>query len=89
MEGSEGIEGSGAAEGPVWGWAQPPSLPLSASQDSSGLRLWKRRWFVLVDLCLYYYRGEGGRGLETPGGRGDLGVRGLGDLTSPGVSLGH
>ncbi|XP_068509727.1 pleckstrin homology domain-containing family A member 4-like isoform X5 [Anas acuta] len=25
-------------------------------QDSSGLRLWKRRWFVLVDLCLYYYR---------------------------------
>ncbi|XP_068017827.1 pleckstrin homology domain-containing family A member 4 [Melanerpes formicivorus] len=24
-------------------------------QDSSGLRLWKRRWFVLVDLCLYYY----------------------------------
>ncbi|XP_021268128.1 pleckstrin homology domain-containing family A member 7-like isoform X2 [Numida meleagris] len=26
-------------------------------QDSSGLRLWKRRWFVLVDLCLYYYRG--------------------------------
>ncbi|KAM6051089.1 uncharacterized protein LJ206_016583 [Theristicus caerulescens] len=25
-------------------------------QDSSGLRLWKRRWFVLVDLCLFYYR---------------------------------
>ncbi|OXB65903.1 hypothetical protein ASZ78_008597 [Callipepla squamata] len=33
-------------------------------QDSSGLRLWKRRWFVLVDLCLYYYRapGLGGNG---------------------------
>ncbi|OCT70954.1 hypothetical protein XELAEV_18037868mg [Xenopus laevis] len=26
------------------------------SRDSSGLRLWKRRWFVLSDLCLFYYR---------------------------------
>ncbi|NP_001123793.1 pleckstrin homology domain-containing family A member 4 [Xenopus tropicalis] len=25
-------------------------------QDSSGLRLWKRRWFVLSDFCLFYYR---------------------------------
>ncbi|XP_060705395.1 pleckstrin homology domain-containing family A member 4-like isoform X2 [Hemiscyllium ocellatum] len=25
-------------------------------QDSSGLKLWKRRWFVLSDFCLYYYR---------------------------------
>ncbi|XP_053307837.1 pleckstrin homology domain-containing family A member 4 isoform X2 [Spea bombifrons] len=25
-------------------------------QDSSGLRLWKRRWFVLCDFCLFYYR---------------------------------
>ncbi|KAK2523056.1 hypothetical protein Q9233_010415 [Columba guinea] len=33
------------------------SAPLLLPQDSSGLRLWKRRWFVLVDLCLYYYRG--------------------------------
>ncbi|XP_068509728.1 pleckstrin homology domain-containing family A member 4-like isoform X6 [Anas acuta] len=32
----------------------PPRHPNT--QDSSGLRLWKRRWFVLVDLCLYYYR---------------------------------
>ncbi|XP_038008315.1 LOW QUALITY PROTEIN: protein NipSnap homolog 1 [Motacilla alba alba] len=30
-------------------------------QDSSGLRLWKRRWFVLVDLCLYYYRAASSR----------------------------
>lgn len=59
--------------GPVWGWAQPP-FPPSASQDSSGLRLWKRRWFVLVDLCLYYYRGEGGRGVwRHPEGTGTWG----------------
>ncbi|XP_068097381.1 pleckstrin homology domain-containing family A member 7-like [Hyperolius riggenbachi] len=25
-------------------------------QDSQGLRLWKRRWFVLSDFCLFYYR---------------------------------
>ncbi|XP_051898807.1 pleckstrin homology domain-containing family A member 7-like [Pristis pectinata] len=25
-------------------------------QDSSGLKLWKRRWFVLSDFCLFYYR---------------------------------
>ncbi|XP_054700875.1 pleckstrin homology domain-containing family A member 4-like isoform X1 [Grus americana] len=40
-------------------------------QDSSGLRLWKRRWFVLVDLCLYYYRDSGEQrvrgGLPLPG----------------------
>uniref|UniRef100_A0A8D1IRD6 Pleckstrin homology domain containing A7 n=1 Tax=Sus scrofa TaxID=9823 RepID=A0A8D1IRD6_PIG len=27
-------------------------------QDSSGMRLWKRRWFVLADYCLFYYKGE-------------------------------
>ncbi|KAG8567620.1 hypothetical protein GDO81_013712 [Engystomops pustulosus] len=25
-------------------------------QDSAGLRLWKRRWFVLSNFCLFYYR---------------------------------
>uniref|UniRef100_A0A4W3IY02 PH domain-containing protein n=1 Tax=Callorhinchus milii TaxID=7868 RepID=A0A4W3IY02_CALMI len=25
-------------------------------QDSAGLKLWKRRWFVLSDFCLFYYR---------------------------------
>ncbi|XP_077115639.1 pleckstrin homology domain-containing family A member 4 isoform X2 [Ranitomeya variabilis] len=25
-------------------------------QDSAGLRLWKRRWFVLSEFCLFYYR---------------------------------
>lgn len=27
-------------------------------QDSSGMRLWKRKWFVLADYCLFYYKGE-------------------------------
>lgn len=27
-------------------------------QDSSGMRLWKRKWFVLSDFCLFYYKGE-------------------------------
>ncbi|XP_053721923.1 pleckstrin homology domain-containing family A member 6 isoform X3 [Synchiropus splendidus] len=25
-------------------------------KDSSGLKLWKRRWFVLSNYCLYYYK---------------------------------
>ncbi|KAG8438437.1 hypothetical protein GDO86_008932 [Hymenochirus boettgeri] len=25
-------------------------------QDSSGMRLWKRRWFLLSDYCLFYYK---------------------------------
>ncbi|XP_075423840.1 pleckstrin homology domain-containing family A member 7 isoform X5 [Ascaphus truei] len=25
-------------------------------QDGSGMRLWKRRWFVLSDHCLFYYK---------------------------------
>uniref|UniRef100_H3A658 PH domain-containing protein n=1 Tax=Latimeria chalumnae TaxID=7897 RepID=H3A658_LATCH len=25
-------------------------------QDSSGLKMWKRRWFVLSNFCLFYYR---------------------------------
>uniref|UniRef100_A0AAX7V300 Pleckstrin homology domain containing, family A member 7b n=1 Tax=Astatotilapia calliptera TaxID=8154 RepID=A0AAX7V300_ASTCA len=27
-------------------------------QDSSGMRLWKRKWFVLSDYCLFYYKGK-------------------------------
>uniref|UniRef100_A0A8D3DUV0 Pleckstrin homology domain containing, family A member 7b n=1 Tax=Scophthalmus maximus TaxID=52904 RepID=A0A8D3DUV0_SCOMX len=27
-------------------------------QDSSGMRLWKRKWFVLSDYCLFYYKGD-------------------------------
>ncbi|KAG7277627.1 hypothetical protein CRUP_025312, partial [Coryphaenoides rupestris] len=25
-------------------------------QDSTGMKLWKKRWFVLCDMCLFYYR---------------------------------
>ncbi|XP_023205773.1 pleckstrin homology domain-containing family A member 5 isoform X5 [Xiphophorus maculatus] len=27
-------------------------------QDSTGMKLWKKRWFVLSDMCLFYYRDE-------------------------------
>ena len=36
----------------------PPSTPTLSLQDSSGLRLWKRRWFVLSGHCLFYYKGQ-------------------------------
>ncbi|XP_078805459.1 pleckstrin homology domain-containing family A member 5 isoform X26 [Oryzias latipes] len=32
-------------------------------QDSSGMKLWKKRWFVLSDLCLFYYRDEKEEGI--------------------------
>ncbi|KAK1161668.1 hypothetical protein AOXY_G19283 [Acipenser oxyrinchus oxyrinchus] len=38
-----------------------PNMPVVArgwlyKQDSSGMRLWKRKWFVLADYCLFYYK---------------------------------
>ncbi|KAG5273203.1 hypothetical protein AALO_G00148800 [Alosa alosa] len=38
-----------------------PNIPVVVrgwlyKQDSSGLRLWKRKWFVLADYCLFYYK---------------------------------
>jgi len=27
-------------------------------QGSDGLQLWKKRWFVLSQFCLFYYHGE-------------------------------
>nr|XP_056707126.1 pleckstrin homology domain-containing family A member 7 [Euleptes europaea] len=38
-----------------------PNVPVVVrgwlhKQDSSGMRLWKRRWFVLADFCLFYYK---------------------------------
>lgn len=33
-------------------------LFLLLFQDSTGMKLWKKRWFVLSDMCLFYYRGE-------------------------------
>ncbi|XP_015685495.1 pleckstrin homology domain-containing family A member 7, partial [Protobothrops mucrosquamatus] len=40
-----------------------PNIPVVVrgwlhKQDSSGMRLWKRRWFVLADYCLFYYKGD-------------------------------
>ncbi|XP_028425953.1 pleckstrin homology domain-containing family A member 5 isoform X4 [Perca flavescens] len=40
-----------------------PNAPVVRSnwlykQDSTGMKLWKKRWFVLCDLCLFYYRDE-------------------------------
>ncbi|XP_031679096.1 pleckstrin homology domain-containing family A member 5 isoform X6 [Oncorhynchus kisutch] len=32
-------------------------------QDSTGMKLWKKRWFVLSDMCLYYYRDEKEEGI--------------------------
>lgn len=40
------------------------SLPLSR-QASSGVKQWNKRWFVLVDRCLFYYKGT-----ATPGALG-------------------
>ncbi len=33
-------------------------------QGSDGLMLWKKRWFVLSEYCLFYYKGRTGRMLE-------------------------
>ncbi|XP_062339511.1 pleckstrin homology domain-containing family A member 5-like isoform X2 [Osmerus eperlanus] len=40
-----------------------PNAPAMRSswlykQDSTGMKLWKKRWFVLSDMCLFYYRDE-------------------------------
>ncbi|XP_062848418.1 pleckstrin homology domain-containing family A member 7 [Trichomycterus rosablanca] len=32
-------------------------------RDSTGLKLWKRRWFVLSNFCLFYYRDSREEGL--------------------------
>nr|XP_046220113.1 pleckstrin homology domain-containing family A member 7-like [Oncorhynchus gorbuscha] len=38
-----------------------PNVPVVVrgwlyKQDGSGMRLWKRKWFVLADYCLFYYK---------------------------------
>ncbi|CAL8291318.1 unnamed protein product [Boreogadus saida] len=45
-----------------------PGAPVIRSnwlykQDSTGMKLWKKRWFVLSDLCLFYYRDEKEEGI--------------------------
>lgn len=36
----------------------PSPLPPRTAQASSGVKQWNKRWFVLVDRCLFYYKGE-------------------------------
>ncbi|KAI4487873.1 hypothetical protein M0802_011761 [Mischocyttarus mexicanus] len=41
---------------------RPPSAPVHLQgwlhkQGSEGLMLWKKRWFVLSEYCLFYYKG--------------------------------
>ncbi|XP_036373556.1 pleckstrin homology domain-containing family A member 5 isoform X10 [Megalops cyprinoides] len=45
-----------------------PNAPVVKSswlykQDSTGMKLWKKRWFVLSDMCLFYYRDEKEEGI--------------------------
>ncbi|XP_063073160.1 pleckstrin homology domain-containing family A member 5 isoform X17 [Engraulis encrasicolus] len=40
-----------------------PNAPVIKSswlykQDSTGMKMWKKRWFVLCDMCLFYYKDE-------------------------------
>lgn len=40
-----------------------PSAPVAMSgilykQGSDGLKVWRKRWFVLSEYCLFYYKGE-------------------------------
>ncbi|CAH2278575.1 pleckstrin homology domain-containing family A member 5-like [Pelobates cultripes] len=40
-----------------------PNAPIAMrnwlyKKANSGMKLWKKRWFVLSDLCLFYYRGK-------------------------------
>ncbi|XP_056603850.1 pleckstrin homology domain-containing family A member 5 isoform X11 [Triplophysa dalaica] len=32
-------------------------------QDSTGMKMWKKRWFTLSDMCLFYYRDEKEEGI--------------------------
>ncbi|XP_060759832.1 pleckstrin homology domain-containing family A member 5 isoform X4 [Neoarius graeffei] len=32
-------------------------------QDSTGMKMWKKRWFVLSDMCLFYYKDEKEEGI--------------------------
>ncbi|XP_068152149.1 uncharacterized protein kmr isoform X4 [Drosophila tropicalis] len=41
---------------------RPPTSPVTLSgwlhkQGSDGLKVWRKRWFVLAEYCLYYYKG--------------------------------
>lgn len=62
-----GISGVRRRSGPQQGLRSPAAKrPVSApvalqgwlhKQGSEGLMLWKKRWFVLSEYCLFYYKG--------------------------------
>lgn len=64
---SEQLSGSSAASSPSKLLKSPktkrqPSALVTFSgwlykQGSDGLRVWRKRWFVLTEYCLYYYKG--------------------------------
>ena len=71
LDGSGGgasISGVRRRNGPQQGLRSPAAKrPLSApvalqgwlhKQGSEGLMLWKKRWFVLSEYCLFYYKGS-------------------------------
>ncbi|CAG5957822.1 unnamed protein product [Menidia menidia] len=44
-------------------WLYKQVIKRKGNQDSTGMKLWKKRWFVLSDLCLFYYRDEKEEGI--------------------------
>ena len=77
--GGGGVGGGGGVT-PV---KSPPALAIKRSdtapvilqgwlykQGSEGLQLWKKRWFVLSEYCLFYYSGAASAAGERAAGRG-------------------
>jgi hypothetical protein len=66
--GAQSASGVRRRSGPQQGLRSPAAKrPVSApvalqgwlhKQGSEGLMLWKKRWFVLSEYCLFYYKGE-------------------------------
>ncbi|XP_065371611.1 uncharacterized protein kmr isoform X2 [Calliphora vicina] len=58
--GAGSILNSQALKSPIT--KRPPNSPVTISgwlykQGSDGLKVWRKRWFVLAEYCLYYYKG--------------------------------
>uniref|UniRef100_A0A8C2ALL0 Pleckstrin homology domain containing, family A member 5 n=1 Tax=Cyprinus carpio TaxID=7962 RepID=A0A8C2ALL0_CYPCA len=41
----------------------PPPPPQQKGNLNTGMKMWKKRWFVLSDMCLFYYRDEKEEGI--------------------------
>ncbi|XP_046803740.1 uncharacterized protein LOC111690014 isoform X4 [Lucilia cuprina] len=58
--GGGSITNSQALKSPIT--KRPPNSPVTIAgwlykQGSDGLKVWRKRWFVLAEYCLYYYKG--------------------------------